>query len=360
MRISPGVRSFAIALMLVVVPHAGDARATALDTLVVRVVDEDTQRPIANADVLDQGSGVHRLTDARGEARFIVGMSGTVRIRVRQLGFRPVERVVEWTAGGVRQPVVIALQRARILSSVNAQESNACRGTADSLPNPLSLQALEQLRFGAEQYQRFWDAYPFSVSLERRTAFNHDSVPADVVVRHEQLRQREWGDPYRPGQVLTGEGYATRAIPLTIGALADPVFWEHHCFVVRNVATVDGRRVLPLEFMPALSLESADYGGTAWVDSTTSELRRVDFQLRGLQWPATVRRMEGYMTFTHPSPFIARPDSIVSFWWLKEPDPEQGWGTPTSMEVLRVAGIQYLKGEPPNSLPSAIPEPARR
>jgi hypothetical protein len=133
----------------------------------------------------------------------------------------------------------------------------------------------------------------------------------------------------------------------SVGTLADPVFWENHCLVARQVVTVAGHRMLPLEFLPALFLATPDYGGTAWVDSATSELRRVDFQLIGLEQPMTLRRMEGYMTFTYPSPFIARPDSIVSLWWNAAPRDGEPWGTPARIELVRVAAVRYLRDEPP-------------
>lgn len=316
--------------------------------LTVRVLEEGTGRPLVNADVHDRASGARRLTDARGEARLPLP-STSARLRVRQLGFQPAERVVAIWPETVREPVVITLSRAALrLSATTSEASNACRGTPDSLPNPLSLLALEQLRFGAEQYERFWDAYPFLLGIERRTAFfSRAGVPLTVLVRRDSTDRREWYERYRPGRVLSGRGSAATAVPLSIGTLADPVFWDHHCLVARRVVTVDGRRLLPLEFLPPIADNAPDWQGTAWVDSATSELRRVDFQLIGIPRSADLARVEGYMTFTYPSPYIARPDSIVSLWWVGAPPKEGPWGTPTKVELVRVSRVKYLQDEPP-------------
>ncbi|MDB4886272.1 MAG: hypothetical protein JWN79_1710 [Gemmatimonadetes bacterium] len=315
--------------------------------IVVRVVEEGTLRPVPNADVLERDGEVHRLTDGRGEVRFSVPSAGALRLRVRQLGFQPVERSIIGGPETFAGPVVIPLSRVVVLATTSARTSNACIGTADSLPSALSLLALEQLRFGAEQYARFWDAYPFRLSFERRTAyFSVDGKPLTVLVAKDSTSRRDWNTPYRPGAVVQGHGGTVSALALSVGALADSVFWENHCLVARRVVERDGRRMLPLEFLPSLSLATPDYGGTAWVDSATSELQRVDFQLMGLDRSVGLRRMEGYMTFAYPSPYIARPDSMVSLWWTRDPADGQSWGTPARVELLRVAAVKYLRDEP--------------
>jgi hypothetical protein len=318
------------------------------DLLEVLVVERETRRPVVNADVLNVGTGERRLTNAEGRARLPVRTGELLHFRVRQLGYEPADATLPMDAARVAAPLVVALSRFGVLERSTATASNACRGTADSLPSALSLLALEQLRFGAEQYARFWDTYPFRLSFERRTAyFTPEGRPLTVLVRHEESSRREWSDPYRVGHVVSGRGAASTAVPLSIQALSDPAFWEAHCLVARHVVTRDGRRMLPLEFLPALSLRDPDWGGVAWVDSTTSELQRIEFQLIGLGEEEELQRMEGFMTFVHPSPHNARPDSILSLWWARKTRVGDAWPAPTLVELVRIVGVRYLHDTPP-------------
>jgi hypothetical protein len=152
----------------------------------------------------------------------------------------------------------------------------------------------------------------------------------------------------------SGNGFS---VPLLfLSSLADPVFWEHHCFAVRGIESQLGSRVLRLEFQPTLGVTDVDWMGTAYVDSATSALRRVEFQLSGLRDTDVPRRLEGYTTFRSPSPFIVIPDSTVAMWWRREPTAyEPPWSGPDTVQLLELLGVTYRKGKPPASA-----EPSRR
>jgi hypothetical protein len=106
--------------------------------------------------------------------------------------------------------------------------------------------------------------------------------------------------------------------------------------------------VLRLEFEPAMSVSSVDWMGSAFVDSATSVLQRVEFQLSGLQPNDVVRRLEGYTTFRSPSPFIVVPDSTVAMWWRRsETQYEAPWNGPDTVQLLELLAVTYDKGKPP-------------
>jgi hypothetical protein len=129
--------------------------------------------------------------------------------------------------------------------------------------------------------------------------------------------------------------------------LADSTFWARHCLVARGVRQQDEHRVLALEFSPSPDLRDPDWMGTALLDSATSELRRIEFQLVGLDDSRSVRRLEGYITFATPSPHVARPDSVMAAWWYAAPTDGMTWGAPNVVQLLHVLKVDYLKGPPP-------------
>jgi hypothetical protein len=317
-------------------------------SLVVQVIDVGTQRPLPNADVFELATGTHRLTNARGEARLDWPTTGVFRLRVRQLGYRFVERELR-ASGAPVDTVTIALDRvAFVLPELRAEVRHQCDALPDSASRQLALLALGQLRLAAEHYEQFRREYPFDMRGERRTVFvGSDGHPKQVQVNPERESSDRWGDPYRPGDVLRRERRGFSASLLFISTLADSVFWSAHCFSVRGMETRGTQRLLRLEFAPVPDLQTPDWEGTAWIDSSTSVLRRIDFRLVGLSDDDEPRRLEGYTTFSAPSPYITIPDSIVAYWWRRASADRPEWGNPDVVQLLRVVNIAYRGATPP-------------
>jgi hypothetical protein len=317
-------------------------------SLVVQVLDAGSRRPLPNADVADLESGTHRLTNERGEARLDWPAAHTLHLRVRQLGYRFVEREVR-ASGAAADTVIFALDRvAFVLPELRAEAVHRCDALSDSSSQQLALLALGQLRLAAEHYEQFRRAYPFEMKAERRTVLvGADGRPRRVQVNQERERSDRWGDPYRPGEVLHRERRGFSASLLFISTLADSVFWDVHCFNVGGMETRGTQRLLRLEFSPNPDLRTPDWEGAAWLDSASSVLRRIEFKLAGLSDDDEPRRLEGYTTFSAPSPYITIPDSIVAYWWRRAPAERSEWGTPDVVQLLRVIDIRYRGATPP-------------
>jgi hypothetical protein len=113
--------------------------------------------------------------------------------------------------------------------------------------------------------------------------------------------------------------------------------------------TLEEHRVLRLVFTPAPNVKDVDWLGIAYLDSATSLLRRVEFQLTGLRDDDVPRRLEGYTTFRSPSPFITMPDSTVAMWWRRDTDgAPSAWTGPDVVQLLRLVAVKYRKAEPPH------------
>jgi hypothetical protein len=317
--------------------------------LLVRVLDAASGRALPNAEVGSVGDDRRQLTNALGEARIAWPASRTLRLRVRQIGFRFAERTVRAGEGVAADTAVFALERVPIvLPEVRATAMQPCEANVDPEAARLSVVALEQLQLAAEHYRQFEESYPFEARLERRTAYlNEDARTKRLAVWEERAPSGKFGERYERGEVLHRRGRAFDAKLLFIVALADMAFWEAHCLTVRGVEERDGRRLIRLDFAPSPDVKSPDWAGTAWLDSASSVMRRLDFRLTGLEGRDDPGRLEGYTTFVEPSAFITFPDSNVAYWWMKRPAPDATWGTPDVLQLLRVKEVRYKRGTPP-------------
>ncbi len=320
------------------------AHAQQTANLVVTVIDSLGRYPLANADVIDLSTGRHRFTDEHGQARLTWPSDGQLRLRIRQVGYQPLQRTFQANASGAA--ITIAMSRvAYVISPVRA--TSHCATTADSASLSLSVAVLDQLKQGAEKYEQFRNAYPFEATIERRTA----AVPpignvTRVIVKKEKFRSERWEEPYRPGDVIRySHGDFTVPI-LFLSTLADSLFWEHHCFVARGVESYGGLRAVRLEFSPNSQVDGPDYEGAALLDSATSQLLRVDFHLAKLRRRDAPKRMEGYITFMTPTPFVMVPDSTMAIWWVRDVD-RGDWGKPDFAQSLHLEELKYRKETPP-------------
>jgi len=329
-------------------PGVSPARAQGL-VLTVRVLEDGTRQPLPNAEAIDLESGVRRFTNAAGETRLPWPNTGHLRLRIRQLGFQYIDREVRRTDATADTLTVALVRVAYVLPDVNTRVTSQCDAPSDSAARLLSAGALGQLRMGAERYDAFRKAYPFKIRQLRRTIrFVANGTGRQVRENEEEETSDRWGEPYRPGKVIhrTGDGFSVPV--LIISTLASPVFWEHHCFGVDGMQTLEERRVLRLAFTPAPSVKDVDWLGVAYLDSATSLLRRIEFQLTGLRDDDVPRRLEGFTTFRSPSPFIAMPDSTVAMWWRRDPETvSSSWGGPDVVQLLRLMSVKYRKTEPP-------------
>ena len=313
--------------------------------LVVTVVDSGAHYPLVNADVIDLVTGQHRFTDEAGRARLTWPSDGQLRLRVREVGYQPQQRTLLQAVTPNASATFAMNKVAYVISPVKA--ISHCSTGADSASLDLSLAVLDQLKQGAEKYDQFRRHYPFEATVRRRTA----AVPPNgdigrIVATTEKFRSENWEPSYKPGDVVEYER-GTFTVPLLfLSTLADSVFWEHHCFVARGVQWYQGTRVVRLDFTPSTDITGPDYEGAALLDSATSYLLRVEFHLANLHQRNGPRKLDGYITFMSPSPFVMVPDTTGAIWWLRGSDHGE-WGKPDYAQSLLLEELKYRKETPP-------------
>jgi hypothetical protein len=327
------------------------ASSPSASRLLVRVTERQSHEPLPNAEVIDIGSGQRRLTNAAGETRLDWPATGRLTLRVRQIGFKFVERgIVRPNAAADDDTVTFALERvAFVLPAVLTRASTNCAPINDSIVQTLSTSVLAQLRLGAERYEDFRRHFPFRVHQERRTVVLDTAGQARrVVMAKEEVASASWGEAYDPDRIIRYDSNGNFSVPIFfVATLADSSFWDRHCFAVTAVESLGAERVLRLEFAPVASVRAVDWEGAAFLDSATSILRRVEFKLVGLTGRDRPRRLEGYTTFQTPSPFVVVPDSTVAGWWHRDVRAESDWGKPDVVQLVHVQEISYRKAKPP-------------
>jgi hypothetical protein len=232
-----------------------------------------------------------------------------------------------------------------VISTVKS--TSRCSTAADSVSRELSMSELDQLKQAAEKYDQFRKVYPFEATVERRTAaVEPNGSVKRIVTAKEKFRSENW-ELYKPGDNLDDWGLGNfRMHLLLLSTLGDSVFWEHHCFIARGVESYQGTRVVRLEFSPTTDVRGPDYEGAALLDSATSYLLRVDFRLANPDPGFGPRKLNGYITFMSPSPFVMVPDTTTAIWWVHDSDTTKR-KVPDVAQRLHVEEIKYPKATPP-------------
>ena len=319
-------------------------------TLLLRVIDSATRLPLPNVEITAHAR--RGLTDGAGEMRILWPEDGELRARIRQLGFRYVDRVFRRDPASTAEvdTTVVALARvAWTLPQVAVRARRRCEEPGDPTRVALSEASMELLRFGAEQFENFRRAYPFDLTLERRTSSTAAGRWMQPKLEVDSTDSREWGDRYTPGKVVVATGPGTYFVPLLfVASLADSAFWDNHCLVARGVESRQGRRLIRLDFSPALDIQDTEWEGSAWLDSARSVLTRVDFRLTNLRRHEGPERFDGYTVFSTPTPYIAMPESTFVRWTLGLPPGSDGqrrsW---VAMQTLVIREVRYRGERPP-------------
>ncbi|HEY5086746.1 MAG TPA: hypothetical protein VII66_05225 [Gemmatimonadaceae bacterium] len=328
----------------------------------MRVIDDATRQPLVNAEIITLGTQQNSFTNDHGEARLLRPPEGSLHVRVREIGFEFADRDIPHAPGTaqIADTIVVMLQPVSYkLPKVTTEATNSCGATTDSLSESLSALVLSQLRLSAERYEAFRRAYPFTVRIERRTV-RRDYYGEMKAQPFEALGtdSEKWGDPYVPGHVLSEDSHGGFSVPiLFVSALADPVFWKHHCFVARGVELLDGARVIRLDFAPTKETRSPDWEGSAFVDSATSILRRVDFDLTTLARHDVLQALVGYTIFRSPAASITMPDSTVAMWWTGTPVKAGQLQPADGVQLIRVQQLVYRKSAPADAEPLLRAQP---
>ena len=227
-----------------------------------------------------------QFSDDSGTFAFAGVPAGPVRLRVRQVGYRPFDATVEKSGG---RPLVVPVELEPLvieLAAITIDVPRACAlpGRPDSALAPELAALLDQLRQNAERFAFLSDSYPFHYRLSRAFADYDDAGrvvwSAGDTVRYLSSAQVR----YRPGQVLAfGQGpehSMSKVIRLpTLSDFADSAFQSNHCFYYAGTVARDSGRIVRFDFVPVDSLRMPDIEGEVDLDARSFQIRSATVRL---------------------------------------------------------------------------------
>ncbi len=167
----------------------------ALVTVHGTVVNAETGEPLAFSIVALQPGFAEHFTDQAGAFTFTNVSTGTYRLRVRQIGYSPVDTTL--TVGSDSDlSIRIALRRVAVeLPPITVTGALTCvqPGPPDAAVTPALASVFDQLLENARRYRLLADSFPFTFVIERTSSTGVDTI--EQTSGDERHR-------YRPGRVV--------------------------------------------------------------------------------------------------------------------------------------------------------------
>jgi len=380
----PNYRARTTRAVAVLLLSVGASRAASPQSgrLVGTVVDKlaGVALPFSGVSVVGQSSD--RLTSDSGAFQLDVA-AGTIRLRIRHVGFTPVDTPLVVRANDTtrvrieltRIPVTLAAMR---VVDVPCRLPGAPTGGGDALP-----QVFEQLQLNAEQFRLVSTQYPFSSVVERRfsrfveepkTGQKSDAAPAladtvEVVTKTDSINvpsDQRWH--YKPGDIIVTSGVSVLGVRYavmipTLAVFADAEFVKHHCFHDAGEVTVDGQTFRRVDFKAAEDIRDPDIDGTMYLDPATYVIRRSIISLSKKS-----RYTSSYDSVVVETTFDELVSGVPVITWtsgrnafnLDASRPSRGSGLPSGSRVIsdgelqRVREIRFVR-DVPGSSDAAVP-----
>ncbi len=325
-------------------------------TLAGTVVADGTGMPLPYSTVTIDRIGRERFTDQVGAFVYHGIPPGSYRIRVRQLGYIPLDTTISIT---LRNPVSPVFMMHRIPTALAEVQVSApvrrCIVPAESgfVDDAELATVLGEARKNADRERLLRRTYPF----EYRMAQSHstfDVATETQTIRYDTMTFRSddnWR--YRKGRVVTedrnklfGEVRVMR-LP-TLADLADRGFLTAHCFKYSGISDFNGMPTHRIDFSPDSNLVAPDVEGSIFIDSASYIIRRAEFRLtRGGSVTPAILGMSVTTTYREILPNVALFEEIASVQPLRRV--RSGANATEFREMQRLMSFRFLKGGPPGT-----------
>ena len=324
-------------------------------TLTGTVVADGTGFPLPYSTITVEAIGRERFTDQTGTFTYYAVQPGSYRVRIRQLGYTPVDTTIAVRGGmGKVEFVMSKVPTSLAEVQVSAPPRRCIVPTPDGfVDDPELATVLTEARKNADRERLLRRTYPF----EYRLAQSHDTFDPDGdihTVRYDTTTFRSddnWR--YRKGRVvgddrnkLFGEIRVMR-LP-TLSDLADRGFLTAHCFKYTGIIQQNGLAVHQIEFAPASSIVAPDVEGSIYIDSASYLIRSAVFRLtRGGSVRPAILGMVVTTTYREILPNVALFDEIRSVQPLA---PTVPGGKPSEFrEHQQLLSFRFIRGGPPGT-----------
>lgn len=320
------------------------------------VVADGTGMPLPYSTVTIDPIGRERFTDQTGAFTYYAVPAGRYRVRVRQLGYIPLDTTIQIGERASTSPVLIMTRIATALAEVqvSAPPRRCIVPQENGFVDDAELATvLGEVRKNADRERLLRRTYPF----EYRMAQSHstfDLVTRKQIIRFDTMTFRSddnW--KYRKGKVVSddrnklfGEVRVMR-LP-TLADLADRGFLRAHCFKYSGISDYNGVPTHRIDFAPDSALVSPDVEGSIFIDSASYLIRRAEFRLtRGGTVTPAILGMNVITTYREILPNVALFDVISSAQPLGAEVPG---GNPSEFrERQQLLSFRFLRGGPPGT-----------
>jgi hypothetical protein len=322
----------------------------------VRAVQTDAPLPYAVVKI--PALSLERFTDGSGMFTLTGLPSGTHDVLVRRIGYTPWRGTVRIVTDSTTRLDVQLDQLPQRLAAVAVLEMSACRNPGP--PDPALQQEvsslLAQLRENADRYRLLAVQYPFAYSQMRAlgelsvSTFRVQKVDTTIVPSSARV-------PYRPGGLVKrrtskerGEEF-TMSIP-TLMELSDDAFIRAHCFGYGGTVRVGKETWARVNMRAADRLWSPDVHGAFFLDSATSQLRRMDLDMsRPDLLPAQLQRVQAVhvvTSFRDIASGLSVIESVCAVHQLQRPPGSDALASPAELQQL----LSYRFATPPPDVPN--------
>jgi hypothetical protein len=340
------------ALAVVARPVQGQtSRADSTGRLVGIVLTKEGAVPLAYSVVSAPGLSRERFSNAEGVFTLADLPEGPLQLRVRHLGYSPVDLSVVIHAGAVDTVRVLLTHIAVRLTAMQVRGYPECKnpGAPNATSDSSFATVFDQLHQNAEQYRLLTETYPFIYAVERTQSrvlvngeLRMDGIDTLVV------NSNRWR--YKPGSVITRTGRGRTASTMmnipTLVNFADKAFLDNHCFYNGGLETVDGVDMLRVDFIAASRIRDPDVDGSMYLDPASFQIRRSVLRLTKIpSGLAGLVETEAVTQFGEVLPSIPVIADIASVNRFRTND-SRPLSDASANERQRLIRVQFVKGMP--------------
>ena len=293
-----------------------------------------------------------QFTNDSGVATLANLPAGRMTVRVRHIGYSPVDAPVVVHAGRVdtlrvqMRHIIVSLGVVRVRANALCTSPGPPRAGSD----PAFIAVFEQLRENAEQYRLLAESYPFSYTMERESYVHY--VGGDSVI--ERLDTISVGTGlrwhYAPGDVVVESGSSfNRQVIFNLPALihfAERSFLDNHCFANGGVDTIGGKAVLRVDFAAASRIRDPDVDGSMYLDPVSFQIVRSILRLTRIpEQTPEIATVDATTDFAEIYPSISLASEIRSTHalWTDRTRPVL---PDVQHEIQRLLRVTFEKGKP--------------
>jgi hypothetical protein len=324
---------------------------------VVQAAQADAPLPFAVVSI--PALHIERFTDATGHFTISGLPVGAHDVVVRRIGFVPWRSRVQIRADSATSVSARLDQLPQLLSTVAVTDLARCPnpGAPDPVLQKETFSLVSQLRENADRYRLLAEQYPFGYAQTRWLGELSDTVfmvqKIDTTIVQSLTRV-----VYRPGRLVTrtkskqrGDEY-TMAIP-TLIELTDEAFIRAHCFGYGGTVRAGSETWVRVNMRAADKLESPDVHGSFFLDSATSQLRRMDLDMsRPDLLPSQLQRVDAVhvvTSFRDIASGLSVIESVCAVNQLRTPPGADPLPSPAELQQL----LNYRFETPPPGVPRA-------